>query len=256
MTPLQRALLYSLLTTGIAAVAAPPGPAAPPAATLLHVAPAVRRIVRTLRLIDIPPVWRRQNWTGDRGQGSCVHAALVHLWHWQGRHDLADAWAARYGNGETAEGLAAKLERAGARYAETRSGEVAFLEWAIRTRRGAAVVVQNGAHMVNLVGLDRHHAHILDSNFPERIERRPREEFLRDWKQSGGWAVTPVETPPPPAPWIVKTQMTNDECPGNDEARSMKNTARPRRAIRHSSFDICHRCHFNPFSHRSLPCPD
>ncbi|MGE5194069.1 MAG: hypothetical protein ACM3U2_16360 [Deltaproteobacteria bacterium] len=211
MTPVQRALLLSLLTSGIAAVAAPPGPAAPPAATLLHVAPAVRRIIRTLRQIDIPPAWRRRNWIGDRGQGSCVHAAVVHLWHWQGRHDLADWWAARYGNGETAEGLAAKLDGAGVRFAETRSGDEAFLEWAIRTRRGAAVVVQNGTHMVNLVGLDRQHAQILDSNFPEHVQRRPRAAFLRDWKQSGGWAVTPVGTPPPPEPWVVREEVRNRE---------------------------------------------
>jgi hypothetical protein len=62
--------------------------------------------------------------------------------------------------------------------------------------------------MVNLVGLDRQNAHILDSNFPERVERRPREEFLRDWKQSGGWAVTPVETPPPPEPWVVREEAS------------------------------------------------
>jgi hypothetical protein len=55
--------------------------------------------------------------------------------------------------------------------------------------------------MVNLVGLDAQHAHILDSNFPDRVQHWPRAEFLRDWKQSGGWAVTPVGTPPPPDPW-------------------------------------------------------
>jgi hypothetical protein len=233
MTPLQRALILSLVTSGIAAVAEL-GPAAPPGATLLHVAPAVRRIVRTLRQIDIPPAWRRRNWTGDRGQGSCVHAALVHLWHWQGRHDLADWWATHYGNGETADGLALKLDEAGVRFAETRSGDDAFLEWAIRTRRGAAVVVQNGAHMVNLVGLDGQYAHILDSNFPDQIQRLPRAEFVRDWKQSGGWAVTPVGTPPPPDPWVVKTQMSNDECLRNDEAQSSKKFRAA--SFRHSSF--------------------
>ncbi len=203
MTPLQRALFLSLVTAAITAVPTL-APVAPAGARMLRISPAVRRIVRNLRLIDIPSAWRRKNWTGDRGQGSCVHAALVHLWHWQGRHDLADRWAARYGNGETADSLTAKLDAAGLKYAETRSGDDAFLEWAIRTRRGAAVVVQDGAHMVNLVGLDRQQAQILDSNFPDRIQHWPRDEFLRNWKQSGGWAVTPIETPPPPDPWIVK----------------------------------------------------
>ncbi len=133
-----------------------------------------------------------------------MHASLVHLLHWQGRHELADWWQKRYANGETANGLAAKLEAAGVRFAETRDGEESFLEWAIRTRRGAAVVVQSGAHMVNLVGLDRRVAQILDSNAPDRIQEIPRADFLREWKASGGWGVTPVGVPTPPSPWIVK----------------------------------------------------
>src|SRR5579871_6301737 len=134
---LTRPLLFALLTTTVAALPASGAPA-PIADAVIRVTPAVRALLRALRFIDIPPAWRRRNWFGDRGQGSCVHASLVHLFHWQGRHDVARWWAARYGNGETAEGLAAKLEGAGIPFAETRSGDVAFLEWAIRTRRGAA----------------------------------------------------------------------------------------------------------------------
>ena len=201
--PLQRALLLALVTAALSAVPIL-APVAPAVTTHFRVSPAVRRIVRDLRRLDIPLIWRRKNWTGNRGQGSCVHAALVHLWHWQGRHDLADRWATQHANGETADSLEAKLAAAGLKFAETRSGEESFLEWAIRTRRGAAVVVQHGAHMVNLVGLDRQEARILDSNSPEQIQHWPRDAFLREWKGSGGWAVTPLETPPPPDPWIVK----------------------------------------------------
>jgi hypothetical protein len=200
---LRRKLLLAVVSTVAAGVPAL-APAIPAAKTVIRVAPAVRRIVRNLHRIDIPDRWRRRNWIGDRGQGSCVHASLVHLLHWQGRHELADWWQKRYANGETADGLAAKLENAGVRFAETRSGDETFLEWALRTRRGTAVVVQNGAHMVNLVGLDRQMARILDSNAPERIQEIPRAEFLREWKTSGGWAVTPVGTPPPPSPWHVQ----------------------------------------------------
>src|SRR5579862_4653429 len=77
------------------------------ATNILRVSPEVRRLIAWLRLVDIPRPRRKHNWIGDRGQGSCVHAALVNLWHWQGRHELAEWWAARHGNGETAEGLAA-----------------------------------------------------------------------------------------------------------------------------------------------------
>lgn len=203
MTPIQRSIIVSLLATVVFGMpAALPTPAK--TAAVFRIGPAVRRIIHRLKLLDIPPVWRRKNWTGSRGQGSCVHAAFVHLLHWQGRHATAEWWASRYGDGETPAGLAAKLDAAGLRYAETRSGDESFLNWAVRTRRGAAVVVQNGAHMVNLVGLDAEAAHILDSNSPEHIQDWPREQFLRDWKQSGGWAVTPLVGPPqPPDPWIV-----------------------------------------------------
>jgi hypothetical protein len=205
MTPLQRSLIFSFFTAALLGL---PGASAKPiiATRLFRVAPAVRRIVGTLRQLDIPRAWRQKNWTGHRGQGSCVHAAFVHLLHWQGQHAAAEWWAKRYGDGETPAGLAAKLDAAGLRYAETRSGDESFLRWAIRTRRGAAVVVQNGAHMVNLVGLDSETAHILDSNSPERLQHWPRESFLRDWKESGGWAVTPLLGPPqPPDPWIVQS---------------------------------------------------
>jgi hypothetical protein len=200
---LRKTLLLVTVSTvvgGLPALA----PAVPAAKAVIRIAPAVRRIVRNLHRIDLPARWRRHNWIGNRGEGSCVHASLVHLLHWQGRHELADWWQKRYANGETANGLAAKLEAAGVRFAETRDGEESFLEWAIRTRRGAAVVVQSGAHMVNLVGLDRRVAQILDSNAPDRIQEIPRADFLREWKASGGWGVTPVGVPTPPSPWIVK----------------------------------------------------
>lgn len=203
MNATKNSVLLAILTVATALVPGL-GPVVPVAGAVWRVSPAVRAIIGGLRQIDIPAAWRKTNWIGNRGQGSCVHAALVHLFYWQGRRDLGDWWAAHHGNGETAEGLAAKLEAAGVRFAETRSGDEAFLEWAIRTRRGAAVVVQNGAHMVNLVGLDRQTAQILDSNSPARIEHWPRERFVRDWKHSGGWAVTPVGTPPPPDPWEVR----------------------------------------------------
>lgn len=205
MIPLARLapLVIALALPALPALA-PAAPALPIAAAVLKVTPQVRRIIRDLRLIDIPREWRGRNWTGRRGQGSCVHASLVHLLHWQGRHELAGWWKARFGDGEDAEGLARKLQSAGLAWAETRVGDERFLEWAIRTRRGAAVVVHNGSHMVNLVGLDRTHAQILDSNSPHRVQAVARETFLRDWKQSGGWAVTVVGPPPPPDPWIVK----------------------------------------------------
>src|SRR5260221_10275883 len=108
------------------------------------------------------------------------------MMQWLGQQTLAMWLQQNYANDKTADGLAEKLETAGIRFAETRRGDETFLEWTIRTRRGAAVVVQNGAHMVNLVGLDSRVAQILDSNTPDRIREIPRADFLREWKASGG----------------------------------------------------------------------
>lgn len=201
---LLRSVGLLLLVTAIAPLLPPLIPVAPAVGGLFHVTPPVRAILRNLRRIDLPRGWREANWTGRLGQGSCVHASLVHLFHWQGRHDLAARWRTRYAGGETPEGLTHKLNRAQIPFAETRTGDAAFLEWAVRTRRGAAVVVQNGAHMVTLVGLDEREAHLLDSNATGNIQIVPRESFLAHWRQSGGWAVTPLGTPPPPDPWIVR----------------------------------------------------
>src|SRR5690242_2839570 len=102
MLIVKRVLLASLLTS-VAALSPELAVVPPTGFGIVCVPPEVRRIVGSMRLVDIPHRWRKRNWIGDRGQGSCVHAALVHLWHWQGRHDLAEWWAARHGNGETAE---------------------------------------------------------------------------------------------------------------------------------------------------------
>jgi hypothetical protein len=37
-----------------------------------------------------PPLGLRQpNWLGRQGEGSCVHANMVTLFHWQGHHQMA-----------------------------------------------------------------------------------------------------------------------------------------------------------------------
>jgi hypothetical protein len=176
------------------------------AKTVLRVAPVVKpvfkRRTQELPAVDIPTDWRRQNWA-PYGEGSCVHASLVMLFHWQARHDLGDWWEANYHSGEYPERLAQRLEAAGVTFAETRDGDVKFLEWALRTRRGAAVTVQGGRHMVLMVHLDAERAGILDNNAPHTIQWRPRADFLREWQASGHrWGVTPVYAPPPVSPWI------------------------------------------------------
>jgi hypothetical protein len=91
------------------------------------------------------------------------------------------------------------FDRAGVPYANTmKRNDVAFLEWACRTRRGAAVAVMGARHMVTIVHLDSEWAGILDNNFTHKITYVPRQEFLAEWFASGSWAITPVLPPPVP----------------------------------------------------------
>lgn len=143
--------------------------------------------------VNVPYALREPNWLGRQRSGSCVHASFIMLLRWQGQYELADWWRANHGDGEYAERLASKLDAAGVQFAYTSgANDVAFLEWACETRRGAGVTVLGGLHMVCLVGLDENHAYILDNNHIERIKKVPRNEFLAEWRSSNSWAVTPI----------------------------------------------------------------
>jgi hypothetical protein len=161
--------------------------------------PAFQEEFPTINLIQ---ALRQENWLGDQNEGSCVHASLIAAFRWQGRDDLADMWRERYENGEYPDGLNEKLDKEGVRYAVTsQENDVAFLEWAIRTRRGCCVTVMGGAHMVLLVGLNAERASVIDNNHPEKIIHMSRESFISEWCNSRSWAVTPVYTPPAPKPY-------------------------------------------------------
>lgn len=153
--------------------------------------------------VDIPEAWRIHNWA-PHGSGSCVHASIVMLFNWQDRPDLGAAWRGAYHSGETFAGAASKLDGAGVAWAGTADpSDVAFLEWALRTRRGVAVTVMQARHCVLLVHLDQQSAGILDNNAPGRIRWVTREAFLREWRSGPvTWAITPCFAPPPRLPYV------------------------------------------------------
>lgn len=154
-------------------------------------------------IVNLEQLLREQNWIGDKGQGSCVHATMVMLFRWQGRFDLAKKWRETYSNGSWDTDLARKFDAEGVRYAYTyEQNDVAFLEWACRTRRGCGVGLDR--HMVMLVHMDDKQVIILDNNHIEEFKSIPRDQFLRDWFRFHSWAVTPVYTPPPPLPFEGK----------------------------------------------------
>lgn len=151
--------------------------------------------------VEIPAEYRVHNWA-PYGSGSCVHASMVMLFNWQGLPEVGTYWRQQYHSGETFSGLARKLEQNGIAWAGVNDGDVSFLEWALRTRRGCAVTVEGGAHMVCLVHLDELRAGILDNNSPGRITWTSRDAFLTEWRNSSGWGVTPVYDPPPRRPFL------------------------------------------------------
>ena len=152
--------------------------------------------------VNLPVALRQANWRGNEGEGSCVHASMISLLRWQGRHAMADYWRRTYGNGEWAAGLADKLDREGVRFAYTVGrNDVGFLEWACSTRRGCGVTVLGGRHMICLVHLDEKWAGILDNNDPRQIKWVSRKTFLAEWFNSNSWATTPVYSPAPPLPY-------------------------------------------------------
>ena len=146
--------------------------------------------------VNLPLSLRQENW----GSGSCVHAAIVSLFRWQGRFNMATRWRQVYSGGEDPQGAAEKLDKEGVRYAYTTAGEVKFLEWALRTRRGCGVTVMGGAHFVTLVHLDSKVAILLDNNSIEKYQTVTREAFLAEWRSSNGWALTVLYAPAAPLP--------------------------------------------------------
>ena len=158
----------------------------------------IRPVKKERPTVNLPLSLRQSNWWA--GDGSCTWASMVSLLRWQGRYQTADWVRQNYGGGEYPEDMAAKLDAAKIRYAYTTDGNVKFLEWACRTRRGCGITVLGGAHMVALVYLDDKWAALLDNNAVEHYIWVPRETLIAEWKASLGWAVTPIYTPAAPLP--------------------------------------------------------
>ena len=151
-------------------------------------------------VVNVPAALRQSNWVGPGGEGSCVHATMISLLRWQGRAKTADCWRRANAGGEWPADLAAKFDSIGIRYAYVENGDVRFLEWACRTRRGCGITVLGGGHMVALVHLDDQWAAILDNNDVSAFRWVPRVSLIAEWKASHGWAVTPIYSPAAPLP--------------------------------------------------------
>jgi hypothetical protein len=157
-------------------------------------------VLRERPTVNLPLEMRQRNWQGPEGQGSCTWATMVSLLRWQGRYYTADWVRRNCGDGEWPDNMAERLDQAHVRYAYVTNGDVKFLEWACRTRRGCGITVNGGQHMVALVHLDAKWAAILDNNAVEKYIWVPRETLIAEWKASYGWAIAPIYTPAAPLP--------------------------------------------------------
>lgn len=158
-------------------------------------------------VVNVPRKLRQGNWLrpGTRDDGSCCHAALVSLLRWQGQYTLADGWRRTHSGGEFTWTMKGDLDKAGIPYAWCQNGDPKFLEWAVRTRRGACIQYRDSPeskchHMVNVVHLTDKWVGILDNNDVRRFKWMDRADFMRNWQSSEGWAFTPCFSPAAPLP--------------------------------------------------------
>lgn len=135
----------------------------------------------------------------NRDGGSCVFVSIESCLHWQNQSALAAEIRRTCKGGSTQGRLHANLDRLRIPYAATSSGDVAFIEWACKTRRGAMVFFYPN-HAVTLVGMTDTEFMLLDNNavtrFPIKIQR---DRFIREWRGYGGAATAVlVSSPSPP----------------------------------------------------------
>lgn len=170
------------------------------------------------RLLSAPPAEspvvnphlsiRKTNWLGGPSgrEGSCVHASLSSLLHWQNEFELARDWRASYSGGEYSDRLRRRLDAAGVRYAYTENTNLELLDFAHATRRGA-ILWWKPAHCCTFVGWTtgsdgRVYATILDNNSVNKYEYTEKSQFHRLWASYGGFALTPLFDPPSPPIWL------------------------------------------------------
>lgn len=150
-------------------------------------------------VVNLPIALRQSNWSSG-GQGCCVWATTVSLLNWQGRERTAERLRQMADGGAEPEGFAQRLDSLGIRYAYVTNGDVKFLEWAMRTRRGCGVVISGGSHFVCLVHLDSKWACLLDNNSVQKYRWVPRESFIAEWQSSYGWGLSVLYGPSAPLP--------------------------------------------------------
>ncbi len=184
MKPLIAVLIAVAIGT-TAGCSPPPSPA--PVARVQYEPP-----LPPVTYCDVPVALRQLNYGP-----SCAHASLIVVLRMQGHYRMARWWRQTYYGGEQSWQLAERVERAGLRFAYTNTGNERFLDWCAETRR-CAVIWYYTRHAVTFAGYRNGQAVIIDNRWPERDVLIPKDVFVQNWKNFGGFALTVVYTPPPP----------------------------------------------------------
>ncbi len=155
-----------------------------------------------------PPLGLRQQnrLGGPRGdEGSCVHASLRSMMKWQNQFAKSEEMWTSYSGGEYSSRLRSRLDEKGIKYAFTEAGNLALLDFAHDTRRGA-LLWWKPSHCCTFCGWvqgadGKTYAVILDNNKVDQYELTERSQFHRLWAGYGGFALTTLGDPPAPPPY-------------------------------------------------------
>ncbi len=147
---------------------------------------------------------RQRNWLGGPSgqEGSCVHASLASMLHWQNQFELAARWRATYNGGEWDTRLRERLQAASIPFVYTTKTNIEFLDFAHNTRRGA-LMWWKPSHCCTFCGWvkgndGKIYAAILDNNATKQFEFVERNQLHRLWSGYGGFALTTLYDPPSP----------------------------------------------------------
>lgn len=156
-------------------------------------------------VVNVPKSMHERNWVDRNGSGSCVHASTLLVLKWQGQDELAKYWRENYAGGETARSIMNYYEQEGLRFACTTNGDPSFLDWCSDERLGC-ILWFKPSHCCTLLGWGLIEGEVCgaiqDNNSPGKIEWYRRDDLLREWRTRGGFAATPIITPPAsPIPW-------------------------------------------------------
>ncbi len=179
-------VLFALLTSGCVTMPPPICVTPPPAREF---PPAV----------NLPVAMRQTNWL-HQGQGSCVIASLISHVRWQNDENVAQRLRRGYGGGQTANSIQLICRKERLQFEANEAGDVEFLKWASRTRRGA-IIWYGRAHCMTFCGFGIKNgdtvAVVLDNNRIKTPIAVPVNDFVRNWRGFGGFALTVLGAPAP-----------------------------------------------------------